>query len=111
MEHLSLEAAILIEPGMDTLRGLPSEKDTRKWIHRLNSVINRRDVWEDLPSLDRWLRQQFPWKTWDKRAFDLYLVSLHFVVLAPVLIFPWILEVWVYRGRARWPYGHCPEVC
>lgn len=111
MEHLSLKAAILIEPGMDTLRGLPSEKDTRKWIHRLNSVINRRDVWEDLPSLERWLRRQFPWKTWDQRVFDLYIVSPHFVVLAPVLIFHWILEVWIHGGRTRWPYGHCPEVC
>ncbi|KAK7684542.1 hypothetical protein QCA50_012489 [Cerrena zonata] len=72
MEHLSLKAAILIEPGMDTLRGLPSEKDTRKWLHRLNSVVNRRDMWEDQASLERWLRRQFPWKTWDQRVFDLY---------------------------------------
>lgn len=81
MEHLSLKAAILIEPGMDTLRGLPSEKDTKRWLQRLNSVVNRRDMWEDQPSLERWLRRQFPWKTWDERVFKLYVVCSYLLFL------------------------------
>lgn len=63
---------------MDALRGLPSESDTTKWLHRFNFVLNRKDTWDDLQSLERWLRKQRPWKTWDKRVLDLYLVSLPF---------------------------------
>ena len=68
----SLRALILVEPVM-----LPppiSEKSLRKGDTNTAGVLARRELWEDHTALRAWLLQRYPWKIWDTRVLEVYLV-------------------------------------
>ncbi len=39
-----------------------------------SAVMSRKEVWRDYDDLIAFLKKRFPWKIWDKRTLDVYLV-------------------------------------
>ena len=52
------------------------EKDPRIEIGKKNvqGVLSRRDKWDTLDNTRAWLGKRFPYKIWDPRIVDIYLV-------------------------------------
>jgi len=40
---------------------------------RVKAVSLRRDKWNSIEDVSVWMRDRYPWKTWDSRIFDLHL--------------------------------------
>jgi hypothetical protein len=38
-------------------------------------TLERRDTWPDAEAAASYLRRKLPWKSWDSRIFDVYIVS------------------------------------
>ena len=36
----------------------------------------RQDIWSSKEEAREWFRRQFPWRRWDKRVFDLFIVRM-----------------------------------
>ena len=54
------------------------EKDPRIEIGQKNvaGVVSRRDRWDTFDDVRAWLVRRYPYKTWDTRIIDLYIVWL-----------------------------------
>ena len=80
----SLSSLILIEPVM-----VPppiGNPDPRIEIGKKNveGVLKRRDRWANMDELQTWLAKRYPYKIWDPRIIDIYLVraiSSHFALV------------------------------
>ena len=69
-----MSSLILIEPVM-----LPppiTATDPRIEIGKKNvaGVLKRRDRWSNTDELRLWLSKRFPYKAWDRRIFEIYVV-------------------------------------
>lgn len=68
---------IIIEPPMITSKMLEEVQQTlAMWLeHLVESVKAKRDIWATRDAAREWHLKRSPWKNWDRRIFDLFIVS------------------------------------
>ena len=54
---------------------VPDDPRLGKERNNVAVVLDRRETWDNYQDLTTFLQKRSPWKTWDPRVFDLYLVS------------------------------------
>lgn len=62
----------------------------------------RRDIWDSAEAASKWMKSRVPWKTWDPRVFEIYVVCTFLILRAmtrPTLFFD-------SRNTGYSPYRH-----
>ena len=76
LDRLPLSSLIMVEPPMMTpeivKHGL--ETGSLPMIRAIEFAKTRRDIWSSREEAREWFAKRSPWKRWDKRVFDLFIV-------------------------------------
>ncbi|EIM81900.1 uncharacterized protein STEHIDRAFT_66011 [Stereum hirsutum FP-91666 SS1] len=71
--HLPFVAFVFIEPVMLPPPISPNDPRIRMGINNVKGVLSRKNRWDDMNDLEKWLGNRYPWKIWDRRVLEIYL--------------------------------------
>lgn len=73
---------IFVEPMMYSRELLSRNVDVQNWIIKASKAcLSREDSWPSISAAKAFLSSKSPWKLWDPRVLDIYVVSLLFWLL------------------------------
>lgn len=76
LDRLPLASMILVEPPMMTREGVERATEAGAvLILAVDIAKMRKDIWPSRAAAREWFAKRVPWKRWDPRALDLYIVS------------------------------------
>ncbi|KAJ7509016.1 hypothetical protein B0H11DRAFT_2270556 [Mycena galericulata] len=67
-------AMILVEPTMMTKEIFAQGSELSEMTRVIDAVKKRRDIWESREAARAWFTQRLPWKRWDARVLDAFVV-------------------------------------
>ncbi len=73
----NIRAIILVEPVMVTPPIADNDTRITKGETNVAGVLSRRHAWSSRAALLDMMKKRYPWKIWDERIFEAYLVSLY----------------------------------
>ena len=69
---------IVIEPPMMPPKMLKYAQEKRlPMLRAIELAKTRQDIWSSREEAREWFGRQFPWRRWDKRVFNLFIVRTH----------------------------------
>ena len=67
---------ILIEPVMVTPPIIDDDPRILRGETNVAAVLARQEIWPSRAALLQMMKKRYPWKIWDERIFEAYLVNL-----------------------------------
>ena len=71
----NVSAMVLVEPVMVPPPILDNDPRIARGKTNVAGVLSRRDRWDNVADVRAWLTKRFPYKIWEPRIIELYVVS------------------------------------
>ena len=78
LDRLPFSSMIVIEPPMMPPKMLKYAQEKRlPMLRAIELAKTRQDIWSSREEAREWFGRQFPWRRWDKRVFNLFIVRAY----------------------------------